>query len=198
MQRPWNAAAHCLLLMLCSACLHRESRTRTTYLPKGGSAHNGLTPPPHVNHLLRKFLRPGNGAHLQSQHSGGRDRKISVNLRPAWCTEWIPGQPGLHGKNLVSKQKNTSQTCLWRHFLNWGFSDDCTLCVKFTELSRTIIFFFSILCTLLFCLHVCLCEGVKSSGTGVTDSCELPCRCWELNLDPLEEQLMLLAAEPSL
>ena len=26
-----------------------------------------------------------------------------------------------------------------------------------------------------------LCEGPRSSGTGVTDSCELPCRCWELN-----------------
>jgi hypothetical protein len=23
----------------------------------------------------------------------------------------------------------------------------------------------------------------------ITDSCELPCRCWELNLDPLEEPL---------
>jgi hypothetical protein len=35
---------------------------------------------------------------------------------------------------------------------------------------------------------VCLCEGVRSSGTGVTDRCELPCGCWELNLGPLKEQ----------
>ena len=28
-------------------------------------------------------------------------------------------------------------------------------------------------------------------------SCELPCGCWELNLGPLEEQSVLLAAEPS-
>jgi hypothetical protein len=33
-----------------------------------------------------------------------------------------------------------------------------------------------------------LCEGVGSLGTGVTDSYELPCGCWELNLGPLEEQ----------
>ena len=33
----------------------------------------------------------------------------------------------------------------------------------------------------MFCLLVCLCETIRSSGTGVEDSFELPCRCWELN-----------------
>ena len=46
------------------------------------------------------------------------------------------------------------------------------------------------------CLHVYLCEG--SPGTGATDSCELPCGCWELNLGPPREQPVLLTAEPSL
>lgn len=32
---------------------------------------------------------------------------------------------------------------------------------------------------LLLCLHVCLCEGVGSSGTGLTASCELTGGCWE-------------------
>jgi hypothetical protein len=32
----------------------------------------------------------------------------------------------------------------------------------------------------------------------VTDSCELPCGCWELNPDPLEEQPVFLSTEPSL
>jgi hypothetical protein len=35
-------------------------------------------------------------------------------------------------------------------------------------------------------------EGNKSFGTGVTDSCEPPCVCWELNLGPLKEQSVLL------
>jgi hypothetical protein len=48
------------------------------------------------------------------------------------------------------------------------------------------------------CLHVCLCEGVRSLGTRVTDSCELPCGCWEFNPGPLEEQSVVLTAEPSL
>jgi hypothetical protein len=32
----------------------------------------------------------------------------------------------------------------------------------------------------------------------ITDGCELPCGCWELNSGPLEEPSVLLTAEPSL
>ena len=39
---------------------------------------------------------------------------------------------------------------------------------------------------------------VSDPGTGVTSTCELPCGCWELNPGPLEEQPVLLTAEPSL
>jgi hypothetical protein len=41
-------------------------------------------------------------------------------------------------------------------------------------------------------------EGTGSPGTGVADGCELPCGCWESNLSPLEEQAVLLTAEPCL
>jgi hypothetical protein len=41
-------------------------------------------------------------------------------------------------------------------------------------------------------------EGISSLGTGVTVSWESPSGCWELNLDPLEEQPVLLTAEPPL
>ena len=50
----------------------------------------------------------------------------------------------------------------------------------------------------MFCPHVHLCEGVRSSEAGVTGSGESPCGCWELNPDPLEEQSVLLTAEPTL
>lgn len=52
--------------------------------------------------------------------------------------------------------------------------------------------------------HVCASclqrpEGcIGSSETGVTDGCELPCVCWELNLDALEEQPVLLVTETPL
>lgn len=60
-----------------------------------------------------------------------------------------------------------------------------------------------------FCLDVCICalcmecpqrleEGIGSSGTGVTDGCWPPCGCWERNLCPFQEQLVLSAIEISL
>jgi hypothetical protein len=48
------------------------------------------------------------------------------------------------------------------------------------------------------CLHICLCEGMRSPGTGVADNCEPPRGCRELILpDPLEEQSVLLTTKPS-
>lgn len=41
-------------------------------------------------------------------------------------------------------------------------------------------------------------EGVDSPGTGVPDGRELPCGCWDLNLDPLQEKPVLVTAETSL
>lgn len=38
-------------------------------------------------------------------------------------------------------------------------------------------------------------EGVWCPGTVIKDSYELPCGGWELNLDPLEEQPVLLIAK---
>jgi hypothetical protein len=47
--------------------------------------------------------------------------------------------------------------------------------------------FIFILCALVFCLHICQGEGVSYWS----DSHELPCGCWELNLGPLEEHSAL-------
>jgi hypothetical protein len=65
-----------------------------------------------------------------------------------------------------------------------------------TQPSKAIDLWF--ICMPVFYLHVCLCEDVRSHETGVPDSCELPCRCWELNPSPLEEQSVLLTTMPSL
>jgi hypothetical protein len=53
--------------------------------------------------------------------------------------------------------------------------------------------FSSIVHLVLFYKHWC--KGVRSSGTRVIDSCELPCGCWELIPCPLEEWPVLLPAE---
>ena len=41
-------------------------------------------------------------------------------------------------------------------------------------------------------------EDIGFPGTGVTDSFEPPCQCWELNLSPVEGQSVLLIDEPLL
>ena len=38
----------------------------------------------------------------------------------------------------------------------------------------------------------------KRASDLITDGCEPPCGCWDLNSRPLEEQLELLTTEPSL
>lgn len=58
-------------------------------------------------------------------------------------------------------------------------------------------------------LNACICmacvqylsmpeEGNESPGTGATDGYQLPCGCWELNMDPLQKEQVLLTTEPSL
>ena len=32
-----------------------------------------------------------------------------LSLRPAWSTEWVPGQPGLHRETLSRKNQNQNQ-----------------------------------------------------------------------------------------
>jgi hypothetical protein len=44
----------------------------------------------------------------------------------------------------------------------------------------------------------CLQTHQKRALVLITDGCESPCGCWELNSGPLEEQSVLLIAEPSL
>jgi hypothetical protein len=38
----------------------------------------------------------------------------------------------------------------------------------------------------------------KRASNPITEGCEPPCGCWELNSGPLEEQSVLLITEPSL
>ena len=36
----------------------------------------------------------------------------------------------------------------------------------------------------------------KRASDSITDGCEPPCGCWDLNSEPLEKQPVLLTAEP--
>lgn len=50
-------------------------------------------------------------------------------------------------------------------------------------------------CCMYVVYHVCACAH---RSTGVTDSCESSCGCWEVNLDPPKGQSETITAEPSL
>jgi hypothetical protein len=54
----------------------------------------------------------------------------------------------------------------------------------------------SISCMWVYC-H-CLQTHHKVASGLITDDCEPPCGCWEFNSGPVEEQSVLLTAEPSL
>ena len=47
-------------------------------------------------------------------------------------------------------------------------------------------------------LPTCTLAGQKRAPDPITDGCEPPYSCWELNSGPLEEQSVFLTAEPSL
>ena len=47
-------------------------------------------------------------------------------------------------------------------------------------------------------LSACTPACQKRASDPITDGCEPPCGCWELNSGPLEKQLVLLTAKPSL
>jgi hypothetical protein len=41
-------------------------------------------------------------------------------------------------------------------------------------------------------------EGIRSSGIGISHGCELPCRCWELNVGLLKVQYLATKTFPQL
>ena len=49
------------------------------------------------------------GTHLYSQHSGGRNRGISVSSRTTLSTELVSGQAPKQQRNPVSKNKQTNK-----------------------------------------------------------------------------------------
>jgi hypothetical protein len=65
--------------------------------------------------------------------------------------------------------------------------------------------FYLFICLFIYFIYVstllchCLQTHQKRTAYPTTDGCEPPCGCWELNNSgPLEEQSLLLTAEPSL
>lgn len=72
-----------------------------------------------------------------------------------------------------------SEELLWYKYTYFYVYEFClTMSVVYTYLAET--------------------RRLRSPKTGVPEDFEWPCECWEWNLDPLEEHLVLLTAEMSL
>jgi hypothetical protein len=72
-----------------------------------------------------------------------------------------------------------------------------------SQLFFVFVFVFKDLFTYLFYVRVQYRAAFRHTRRGrtsdsITDGCEPPCGCWELNSGPLEEQSVLLTTEPSL
>ncbi|KAM7325843.1 hypothetical protein ACRRTK_014321 [Alexandromys fortis] len=78
----------------------------------------------------------------------------------------------------------------------------CSTCFLYIFLNRNVFLreplFFLFIYYVCNILSVCIPSGQKRAPDLITDGCEPPCGCWELNSGPLEETTMLLTTEPSL
>lgn len=126
-----------------------------------------------------------------------------------WCTR----------SHILSQNRNTKTDLdilyvTEHNFSCWELTSESAFFVGVQLLKRkSSLFFFSFkklikfLCVREFCLHAWLCitcvqcsqrpKVVRSSGTRVTDICELPWGCWESNPGLLEEQPVLWATRVS-
>jgi hypothetical protein len=56
-----------------------------------------------------KFIGWAGVAHTFSPCALEAEAGGFLSLRPAWSTEWVPGQPGLHRETLSRKNKNNNK-----------------------------------------------------------------------------------------
>jgi hypothetical protein len=54
---------------------------------------------------LKNYQEPGEVAHAFNPSTREAEADGFLSLRPAWSTEWVPGQPGLHRETLSWKPK---------------------------------------------------------------------------------------------
>jgi hypothetical protein len=55
------------------------------------------------------IYKPAMVAHAFNLSTWEAEAGEFLSSRPAWSTEWVPGQPGLHRKTLFQKKKQTNK-----------------------------------------------------------------------------------------
>lgn len=141
---------------------------------------------------------------------------VKGGLQTAWMDGCVTGKKSQSTSVLPSTM--ISRCCLvkalavkYRHRRPttpaWSLKTPCPLQEWFPSLVFPVFLLLLFLWFIYFilCLYAYLCtmyvrpeESIKSPRTGAADGCELLCRCWDLNLGPLEERSELFTAELSL
>jgi hypothetical protein len=122
----------------------------------------------------------------------GLSQRGSVTSRDGWAG---PGFfPGACRGNLALQM-----SWLGPRYRFWSPDDEVRgfYCFEATNF----VFFFPFKDLFILCIWVhcsCLQTHQKRASDPITDGCEPPCGCWELNSEPMEEQSVLLTIDPSL
>jgi hypothetical protein len=117
--------------------------------------------------------------------------EVSIIKQCSW--ELRRGRPqgaGVHCACLLSTKR-----------AHWREHTRTLRCTPHCEVMNYISVFFFKNCLFILCIWVlcsCLQTHQKRASDPITDGCEPPCGCWELNSGPLEEQPVSLTTEPSL
>jgi hypothetical protein len=141
------------------------------------------------------------GTHTKHIHAGKTAMYIVlyffVVVFEMGCTFCSPGCPGTH---------SVVQAGLELTEIHLPLLPECWLTACATTSSNLYIFFKKqtillkkkrfILCIWIHCS--CLETHQKTASDLITDGCEPPCGCWELNPGPLEVKRLFLTTEPSL
>jgi hypothetical protein len=71
--------------------------------------------------VLKKFITSqAMVAHAFNPSTWEAEAGGFLGLRPAWSTEWVPGQPGPHRETLSQKQNKTKQNKIKQKFITYS------------------------------------------------------------------------------
>jgi hypothetical protein len=64
-----------------------------------------------AEYLQKCPVSPGVVAHTFNPSTWEAEAGGFLSSRPAWSTEWVPGQPGLHRETLSRRNKKNQKKC---------------------------------------------------------------------------------------
>jgi hypothetical protein len=128
---------------------------------------------------------------------------VGTMAQPGECSGTSSRRPGLHAQH-PQGPLTLFQNCRVRESLP-SLGSGHQICTWYTYIHKQTkhaymihVLFLRFICFYMWAHCHCLQTHQKRASDPITDGCEPPCDCWDLNSGPLEEQPVLLTTEPSL